>query len=170
PLDAKRVQLARDRRASMTEGRTVPQMASFKGHGSKFQRRWTSAIAALLEADSLADAAARAKISERTLRRWLTDREFAQHYAQAKRQLLDSALSRLRSLARRSVDVLEGIATDDKAPHASRVTAASRLLDGALRLLEVEDVENRLTELEKKVIQRSSNGGKNPCWKTQNED
>jgi hypothetical protein len=134
------------------------------------QRRWSIAIAALLEADTLTDAATRAKVAESTLRRWLTDRDFAAAYAQAKRQLLDSALSRLRTLARRSVDVLEGVATDGAAPHASRVTAASRLLDGALRLLEVEDVENRLSELERKVIQRSANGGRNACWKTRNDD
>jgi hypothetical protein len=154
----------------MTDARSIPQRAVSKGHGSKLPRKQEQAIAALLESDTLLSAASKIQVAEKTLRRWLGDPEFSRRYAQAKRQLLDSALSRLRSLARRSVDVLEGVATDEKAPHASRVTAASRLLDGALRLLEVEDVENRLTELERKVIQRSANGGINPCWTSRNED
>jgi len=125
-----------------------------RGHGAKLLRRQELAIIALIEADTLEGAAQRANIHVSTLRRWIADERFAGQYQSAKRRLLDSAIVRLRKLARKAVDTLETIATNDKNPAAARTAAAGKLLDSALKVATFEDLKTRLDVLERKYEER----------------
>ena len=62
-------------------------------------RKKEAAIAALLSSPTIADAAAKARISERTVLRWLQDESFATAYRKAQQRLLESAVNSLRQAA-----------------------------------------------------------------------
>jgi hypothetical protein len=137
-------------RAGQDERRSV-QMRPPQGHGQKRTRREERAIIALLEADTIAEAAVRSRVSKSTLMRWLADADFQTAYRAARQQLLSGAVNRLRRIARGAgVDVLESIARDKKAPTAARVSAAGRILDAALKAAETQDLIERVDALEHK--------------------
>jgi hypothetical protein len=56
------------------------------GHGEKLTRKQEDAIAALLDAPTVAAAAGKAGIGERTLRRWLRIAEFQSAYRRERRR------------------------------------------------------------------------------------
>src|SRR5215510_5979709 len=89
-----------------------PQTAT-NGHGrqrAKSEAVREQAIVALLEARTIAEAAARCGIGERTLRRWLTeDRDFQQHYETARNVTFQAALHRVQALMTRAVTVLDDL-------------------------------------------------------------
>ena len=127
-----------------------------RGHGGKWWRKREITIAALLETDTIAEAAARIGINVSTLRRWLSDPAFAKQYATARRALLDSAVTKLRRLAASAVDVLQEVASTKEAPHAARVSAAARLLDAAMRFAAYEELKSRVDALEREKEARAS--------------
>jgi hypothetical protein len=127
------------------------QIGPPRGHGEKRSRREERAIIALLEADSIAEAAGRSRVAKSTLLRWMADADFQTAYRVARQQLLTGAVNRLRRIARGAgVDVLESIARDKKAPTAARVSAAGRILDAALKAAETQDLIERVDALERK--------------------
>ncbi len=67
------------------------------GHGAEFGRKKEEAIAALLNHRTIDEAAAAAKISAKTLLRWMKEPEFDTAYRAAKRAAL---LSRWRSCSK----------------------------------------------------------------------
>lgn len=110
------------------------------------------AIAALLSASTVREAAAAAGISYATLRRWLSeDGEFRREYSAELQSIIESAAAQARQGIGESVGVLRGIVTDKEAPVNVRVSAARVLMENGPRLVEIQDFEARLTELEKKL-------------------
>lgn len=119
------------------------------GHGEKRTRKQQQAIAALLTATSLDAAAIQCGIAEKTLWRWTQDPEFAAAYRKAQQRLLESAINALRQAALTFADTLRIVAADATAPPASRATAARSGLEILLKAASVEDLERRLSELER---------------------
>ncbi len=110
-------------------------------------RKKEAAVAALLSCRTLAQAAAKVGIGERTLRAWLKDDlEFRSAYAAARRQLLEHSLSRLQSVTGRAVTVLSRMLNGADPKLALR--AALGVLDKATRGAETLDVLARLEALE----------------------
>jgi hypothetical protein len=138
-----------------TETRTA-QVGPLAGHGQKRSRRQERAIAALLECDSLGAAAEQAGIAKSTLSRWLTEPQFSEAYRNARGQLLSAAINRLRKLSRNAVDVLQEVAEDKKAPHAARVSAAARIIDSALEAAKIQDLVERVNDLEHRAKSREA--------------
>jgi hypothetical protein len=62
--------------------------------------------------------------------------------------MLESAINRLRRFATDAVTTLHEVATDVESPASSRVAASKAILDTALKAVELEDVESRLSALE----------------------
>lgn len=120
-----------------------------KGHGEKFGRRGEQAIAALLAAPTVAEAARACGIGEATLRRWLRNADFAERYRQARKRLLDAAVSRLHQVAGDAVETLRGIATDSGSPAGSRVAAARSILETALKAGMLKEIEAKLDEVKR---------------------
>ncbi len=122
-----------------------------KGHGAKFPRKRQEAIAALLTEPTIREAAKTAGVGEKTLGRWLQDEDFCQSYREAKRQVVQQAVTRLQQISGEAVEALRGVMTDDTKPPSSRVAAARIVLDMALKSVELEDLEARVEALEKKI-------------------
>jgi hypothetical protein len=70
---------------------------------AKWTARHDRAIQSLLTSTSIRQAAERAGLHERTLRRWLADPLFADRLAVAQRESHDAALGELRGLGRQAV-------------------------------------------------------------------
>ena len=126
-----------------------------KGHGEKQEQKKERAISALLQAESLREAAKGAGISETTLHRWLKDEAFQTAYRAAKREVVNHAICRLQRSSGQAVETLEGVMKDEDNPATSRVSAAKIILEMALKGVEVEDLEKRIVNLEKLMKERS---------------
>jgi hypothetical protein len=118
------------------------------GHGSKFGRKMEAAIAALLSQRSIADAARVVNIGENTLLRWLQLPEFRTAYRKARREAVGQAASRMQQAASAATTTVLKIMTDPTAPAAVRLRAAEFILDRAIKSIELEEIEARVSELE----------------------
>ena len=114
-----------------------------------------SLIIALLSSPDIQTAAVNAGISESTAWRWLReDEEFQAKYKAAKKQALSIAIAQLQQAASEAVQTLRDVAADTSSPASSRVSAAKSILELAMKASEIEDIEQRLAELEAQVKER----------------
>ena len=126
----------------------------------KVTAKQARAIMALLEARSVAEAAATAKVGERTLRRWLTEPTFQAALATAQSEALSMVTVRLTGLLGQSLaivaDRLNG--PDEKL----QSWGAANVLRHVVALLSYADLEPRIRALEERAEQTDmtlSNGG-----------
>ncbi|HYT92750.1 MAG TPA: hypothetical protein VEL76_28800 [Gemmataceae bacterium] len=123
-----------------------------KGHGQKLTQKQETLIAALLTEPTYAKAAAKAGISEATLHRWLALPAFQEAFRTARRQVFQTAIARLQRLAARAVTTL---ARGLKAPRpADSIRAADLLLQHGRAALELEDLAQRVQNLEELLAQK----------------
>ena len=113
--------------------------------------RETRAIGAFLTAPTLAQAAKKACISERTLRRYLARPDFRNAYEDARRRALGAALQRLQDASGVAVRVLLEVAADEAGKPADRLRASNLILDHAVRGAELIEVGERLARLEERI-------------------
>ena len=125
-----------------------------RGPGEKLTRKQEMAIAALLTAPTIAEAAHAASISEPTLWRWLQREDFQTAYRQAKREAVSQAVAHLQRVAGEAVDTLLAVMQDAQKPASARVSAARAVLDLAIRGVELEDLEARIHALEQCLADR----------------
>jgi hypothetical protein len=130
-----------------------------KGPGEKRTRQQEAAIVALLTAPTLTEAALQAGISEPTLRRWLQRDDFQTAYREARRALMSQAMARLQQVTGTAITTLEAIMGDAEATSSSRVSAARAVLELAVRVAELGDLEARVTALEAALQQRRQRYG-----------
>jgi hypothetical protein len=119
------------------------------GHGEKFGRKQEEAIAALLTKRNVEEAAQTAGIGTRTLMRWLQIPEFQQAYRKARRLAFGQAIARLQQATGAAAATLMKIMVDPAAPYSVRVRAADSIFDHAAKAIEMEDIEARVSELER---------------------
>lgn len=117
-------------------------------------RKREQAIAALLSSNTIADAARVCGIGLRTLKRWLAEDVFQEAYRDAQRELLESAVNKLRRAATEFVEALQHVATNKEAPPAARATAARSGLEVLLKAAGLEELERRVAELEQRLTER----------------
>lgn len=111
------------------------------------QRR---AIQALVDGQTKQQAATAARVVPATLSRWLTEDNFKDALSQAGDEALRSASVRLKAGLDTAIDTLLAVMQDDSGDtHASvRIRAADMLLSHTLRLAELVDLAERVTQLE----------------------
>jgi transposase-like protein len=119
------------------------------GHGAKFGRKKEEAIAALLSQRNIEDAARAAGIGTRTLLRWLRLPEFQTAYREARRAAFGQAVARLQQGASAAATTLLKTMIDPNTPASVRVRAADCVLGHAAKAIEIEDIEVRVSELER---------------------
>jgi hypothetical protein len=107
--------------------------------------RQERAILALLAEPSVTAAAAAARVPESTLYRWLADPPFRDRLRAARRAVFEHGLGALAQATGEAVDVLRR-ALDNGDP-AVEVKAALALLDRALRVRALADLEDEVEEL-----------------------
>jgi hypothetical protein len=118
------------------------------GHGAKLTRRQEQAIAALISAPSIAEAAQACGVSEKTLDRWLVLPEFAAAYEAARHQTLRDALQSLEAACTGAVAALVRVMSGEATPPATVVSAARSVLDYAMRGKELMELEDRIGAIE----------------------
>jgi len=92
------------------------------------QKKWETAIAALMECSTVTEAAAQTRVSRRQLYRWLNDPVFQQELKKAQRQIYGRAMLRLTAMANKAVDVLEDCLEGRKCSK-NRFLAACKVLE-----------------------------------------
>jgi DNA-binding transcriptional MerR regulator len=103
------------------------------------------ALTALLESASIIEAAQASGLSEKTLRRYLEEKEFSDEYAAARRQIVESAVSGLQQAANEAVETLRRNLTCDN-PQAE-IRAAQLILDNVFG-----NSENSKPQTEKQIV------------------
>ena len=119
-------------------------------HGEKLSRKKEDAIAALLTCKTVAEAAEVASIGQNTLFRWLRMEDFKTAYRNARKEVVAQAIAQIQNGLSDAVKTLTDIMKDNKAPASARVAAGKIMLDMAIRAIETEDLEARITKIERK--------------------
>jgi hypothetical protein len=119
-----------------------------RGHGAKFGRKKEEAIAALLSQRSIEDAARAVDLNPNTLLRWLQIPEFRDAYLKARREAVGQAIARLQQATGAAAITVLKLMTDPNAPAAVKLRAAECVFAHAIKGIELEDIETRLTELD----------------------
>jgi len=123
-----------------------PAMAA---HKSMLGRKQEQTIAALLTQRNLDEAAKTAGISMRTLMRWLKLLEFQAAYREARRTAYSQAVAKLQQGAAAAATTLLKVMVDQSTPASVKVRAAECVMNHSSKAIEVEDVEFRVSELER---------------------
>jgi transposase len=118
----------------------------------KITPRQHAAAAALISTATIAEAATSAKVTERTLYRWLNQPEFRALVAQLEGQVIDSAVHRLVSLQGEAVDTIRNLCRHSDNEWV-QLHAARSLLNSLLKLRVQQTFEARLSELEQLAYQ-----------------
>ena len=106
------------------------------------------ALSALITSKSKKEAAQKAGITERTMRRYFENPEFCKRYREAFAQVVQDATRQAQQLLAPALSTLESVMADEDIPAAARVNAAKITLDYAVRLTDQNDLAERLTALE----------------------
>ena len=114
----------------------------------KYSRLKDLAVITLLSTPNIADAAKAVGVSESTMYRWMEKEDFLDSLREARQQAIKIAMAQLQQCTGNMIKVLSTIAEDKKAPYSARVSAASKLLDSAIRITEDEEIIARLKRLE----------------------
>ena len=120
-----------------------------KGHGSKFDRKHEEAIAALLTQRNVEDAARAVGIGISTLLRWMKEPEFEAAYREARRAAFGQSVARLQQGSSAAASTLLKVMIDPSTPPSTKVRAADSVLGHSAKAIEIEDIDARLTELER---------------------
>ncbi len=129
-----------------------------KGHGEKLSRKQEAAIAALLSAPTIKDAARGCDVSEVTLWRWLQLREFAAAYRAARRQVVERAVSELQAASGEAVETLKRNLHCEQAN--VEIRAAQIILEQAVKGVELMDLQERIERLEEMSASQDKGTGK----------
>jgi len=119
------------------------------GHGAKFTRKKEEAIAALLLQRSVEEAARAAGIGTQTSLRWLKLPEFVKEYRKARREAVHQSVARMQQATGAAATTVLKLMTDMNIPAAVRLRAAECVFDRAFKGIELEDIEARVSELER---------------------
>ena len=132
------------------------------GHGTKFGRKKEEAVAALLVERNIEEAARSAGIGTTTLVRWLKLPEFQKACREARRLAFGQAITRLQYASGPAVTTLQRLTVEipERASPAVRARAAYYILTLSKQSIELEDVEARVTELERVTAEESKGSGR----------
>ena len=110
------------------------------------QRR---AIPLVLAARSIEDGCRAAKIAPVTWYAWLKNEGFKAVVDEQREAVISEALDRLKAAVNEAVEGLTGLMSAEE--KSIRLRACERVLDYFLKTKEIEEIEQRLTELEKAI-------------------
>jgi len=119
------------------------------GHGTKLNRKMDAAIIGLLSCRNIEEAAKQAGIGTQTLVRWMKLPEFDRAYREARRDAFRQSVARLQQASGAAVTTLLKTMVDPSVAPAVKVRAADCVLSHSTKAIEVEDLEARISELER---------------------
>jgi hypothetical protein len=118
------------------------------GHGEKLTRKQEALISALLNEDTIDAAAKTVGIGVMTAYRWLKDPDFRAVYREARREVVEHAITHVQQATGEAVQTLRDIMADVVAPASARVSASRTMLELAIKVVEVQDLDARIAALE----------------------
>ena len=128
------------------------------GHGAKSQAVRDRAILALLSEKSIPKAAAKCKIGERTLHRWLTsDAAFQAEYSAARQAAFEAGMSRVQALTGKAVEALDELLDATDHPNV-RLGAARTVAELGLHQHDADTILRKLVEIETAQRQQGTTG------------
>ena len=120
-----------------------------KGHGAKFGRKQEEAIAALLTQRNIDEAAKAVGIATNTLLKWMKLPEFQRAYREARRAAFSQSIARLQQGTSAAATTLIKLLLDPNTPASVRARVADSIFAHASKAIEIEDIEVRVSELER---------------------
>ena len=105
-------------------------------------------ITALLSLPTITAAAEVVGINERTARRWLKKPQIQEAYKAAREKVFDEAIASLKASASDAVDTLKNNLSGMEVPPAVQVRAAQIILELAIELHEMNDLRQKVAELD----------------------
>ncbi len=118
------------------------------GHGAKSQPVRDRAILALLSEKSIPEAAAKCRIGERTLHRWLTsDAAFKAAYSEARQAAFEAWMSRVQALTGKAIETLDDLLDAKDHPNV-RLGAARTVAELGIHQHDAETIMRKLDEIE----------------------
>jgi hypothetical protein len=128
---------------------TPAVIRQMRGHGTKFSHKMDDAVAALLTQRNIEEAARTVGISTATLMRWMKEVEFEKAYRDARRAAVRQSTARLQQATSAAATTLLKTMIDPATPASVRVRAAEAIFNHAAKAIEIEDIEARVSELER---------------------
>jgi hypothetical protein len=119
------------------------------GIQEKLGAKQDAAVLALLASRNVEEAAKSAGVTPRTLYRWMKEPAFDSAYRAAKREAYGQAIARLHQMTSAAVTTLGKVMVDPATPPATKVRAADSILSHTAKAIEIEDIEARVSELER---------------------
>ena len=125
---------------------------------STLGRKQEEAISALLTQRNLEEAARVARIGVRTLIRWMKVPEFQTAYREARREAFGQSIARLQQGTSAAATTLLKLLIEPNTPASVRARVADSIFNHAARAIEIEDIEERLSNLERDAELSKSSG------------
>jgi hypothetical protein len=116
---------------------------------STLGRKQEDTIAALLTQRNIEEAAHSAGIGTRTLLRWLKLPEFQKAYREARRAAFGQAIARLQQGTSAAATTPLKLLIEPNTPASVRARVADSIFNHAAKAIEIEDIEARVSELER---------------------
>ena len=126
----------------------VNRKAEFGPNEQSLTRKQEQGISALLSQPTMKEAASVVGVTEVTMWRWMQDNTFRAAYMTARREAVNVAISRLQGAAGEAVDTMCELMRDTQAPKTVRLMAARAVIEYSLKATELEDLAERVAELE----------------------
>ena len=106
------------------------------------------AVAGLLGGNTIQESANLAGCSENAVDRWLKLPHFQEALNQGKKSAFNTACIKLGNAFSLSVDTLVSLMEDDQTSTGYKIKCADLLLQNALRVAEINEMDNRISNLE----------------------
>ena len=95
------------------------------------------------------EAARTVNVAPRTVYRWLKEPEFDAAYRASRRKAYGQSIARLQQASAAAATTLLKVMVDPATPASTRVKAAESVLTHAAKAIEIEDLDARVSELER---------------------
>ena len=123
---------------------------------AKRGRKLDDFVLAVMSHPTLEAAAEALGITPRTVRRWIQEPEVRERLRGARKDVMNRSLVRLQQSTCEAVDCLVAVLKGES--ESARVAAARCILEQALRATELNDVQERLDQLERVAKSRNWEG------------
>jgi transposase-like protein len=129
-------------------------MSGFK---EKLGAKQEAAVLALLSSRNVEEAARVVGVTPKTLYRWMKEPAFDAAYREAKRAAFSQSIARLHQMTTAAVTTIGKVMLDSSTPPATKVRAADSILNHTTKAIEIEDIEARVSELERAAEEAKRN-------------
>ncbi len=116
----------------------------------ELSQKQQKAMVALLDSDTIAEAAKNCATSESAIYRYLQGDAFKSHLRRARSEIVGHAIGQLQRDCEIAARTLRAVCEDGEAPASARVSAAKAILEASIKGVELQDIAARLDALEAK--------------------